>query len=557
MYGMLDLRHPLGVHRRPDGRTHAGISGQEDPGLRSADGDADRPRSSPLLILTFTAISSVSPRFGHIERLSTRVRTACRRCSTPTRRRRPTTGRRSAASASTRTWYNTTLGLTMLFGRFFMIVPPLALAGSLAPQEAAFRRRSGTFPVTTPLFTALLVGVIVIVGALTFFPALSLGPIVEHFLMQNGTGVLMASSERHDRKSIWDPRSSARGDRRRDPQAASADDGAQPGDVRRRDRRCPRDRARCCSDAVAGIGRSRHSNCRLRAGCGSPCCSPTSPRRWRKAAARRRPTRCAARRRRPRPSRERPDGTLEDWPVTQLRKGDVVRVAAGQVIPADGEIIEGVASVDESAITGESAPVIRESGGDRSAVTGGTRVLSDWIRVRVTANPGETFLDRMIALVEGAERQKTPNEIALSILLAGLTIVFLIAVVTLPAVRDLFRRAAVGVRAGLAARLPDSDHNRWSAVGDRHRRHGSPGPAQRARDVRSRGRGGRRRAYAAAGQDRHHHPRQPPGDGVHSGARRQRGHPGRSRTAGVAARRNAGRAIDRRAGEGEVRPARP
>jgi potassium-transporting ATPase ATP-binding subunit len=129
--------------------------------------------------------------------------------------------------------------------------------------------------------------------------------------------------------------------------------------------------------------------------------------------------------------RERPDGSLEQVPAPMLRKGDVVRVTAGEIIPADGEIIEGVASVDESAITGESAPVIRESGGDRSAVTGGTRVLSDWIRVRITANPGETFLDRMIALVEGAERQKTPNEIALNILLAGLTIVFLIAVVTL------------------------------------------------------------------------------------------------------------------------------
>jgi len=129
-------------------------------------------------------------------------------------------------------------------------------------------------------------------------------------------------------------------------------------------------------------------------------------------------------------TRER-EGSIERVPATALRQGDIVRVAAGEVIPADGEIIEGVASVDESAITGESAPVIRESGGDRSAVTGGTRVLSDWIRVQVTANPGETFLDRMIALVEGAERQKTPNEIALNILLAGLTIVFLIAVVTL------------------------------------------------------------------------------------------------------------------------------
>ncbi|HKV85700.1 MAG TPA: potassium-transporting ATPase subunit KdpB [Ktedonobacterales bacterium] len=114
-----------------------------------------------------------------------------------------------------------------------------------------------------------------------------------------------------------------------------------------------------------------------------------------------------------------------------LRKGDLVLVEAGDLIPGDGDVVEGVASVDESAITGESAPVIRESGGDRSSVTGGTRVLSDWILVRVSSNPGETFLDRMIALVEGASRQKTPNEIALNILLASLTIIFLLAVVTL------------------------------------------------------------------------------------------------------------------------------
>ncbi|HZJ45936.1 MAG TPA: potassium-transporting ATPase subunit KdpB, partial [Pyrinomonadaceae bacterium] len=121
----------------------------------------------------------------------------------------------------------------------------------------------------------------------------------------------------------------------------------------------------------------------------------------------------------------------EDVVAPQLRKDDVVIVSAGEFIPGDGEIIAGVASVDESAITGESAPVIREAGGDRSAVTGGTRVLSDQIRIRITSNPGETFIDRMIALVEGAERQKTPNEIALNILLAGLTIIFLLAVVTL------------------------------------------------------------------------------------------------------------------------------
>jgi len=126
-----------------------------------------------------------------------------------------------------------------------------------------------------------------------------------------------------------------------------------------------------------------------------------------------------------------PNGKTATVPAAKLRKDDLVMVTAGEFIPADGEIMEGVASVDESAITGESAPVIRESGGDRSAVTGGTRVLSDWIKVRVTSDPGHTFLDRMIALVEGAERQKTPNEIALNILLAGLTIIFLLAVVTL------------------------------------------------------------------------------------------------------------------------------
>ncbi len=117
--------------------------------------------------------------------------------------------------------------------------------------------------------------------------------------------------------------------------------------------------------------------------------------------------------------------------AAELHKGDVVLVEAMDIIPGDGEVIEGIASVDESAVTGESAPVIRESGGDRSSVTGGTRVLSDWIKVRITANPGETFLDRMINLVESAKRQKTPNEIALNILLLGLTIIFLLAVATL------------------------------------------------------------------------------------------------------------------------------
>src|SRR5450631_352071 len=128
---------------------------------------------------------------------------------------------------------------------------------------------------------------------------------------------------------------------------------------------------------------------------------------------------------------ESKDAEREQVSSAALRSGDIIYVEAGLYVPGDGEVIEGVASVDESAITGESAPVIREAGGDRSAVTGGTRVLSDWILVKITSNPGETFLDRMIALVEGAQRQKTPNEIALSILLSGLTIIFLLAVATL------------------------------------------------------------------------------------------------------------------------------
>ena len=130
-------------------------------------------------------------------------------------------------------------------------------------------------------------------------------------------------------------------------------------------------------------------------------------------------------------NRVKSDGSTERIPAQQLRKGDLFVVSAGEIIPADGEIIEGIATVDESAITGESAPVIREAGGDRSAVTGGTRVLSDRIKVRVTANPGESFLDRMISLVEGARRQKTPNEIALTILLSAMTIIFLVVIVTL------------------------------------------------------------------------------------------------------------------------------
>ena len=163
----------------------------------------------------------------------------------------------------------------------------------------------------------------------------------------------------------------------------------------------------------------------------------------------------------------RPDGTTERVPGTELRVGDTCVVSAGETIPGDGEVVEGVASVDESAITGESAPVIRESGGDRSAVTGGTTVLSDTIAVRVTSRPGDTFLDRMISLVEGAERRRTPNEIALNILLGGLTLIFLIAVVTLQpmAIYSQARQDTLVLVALLVCLIPTTIGALLSAIG--------------------------------------------------------------------------------------------
>ena len=205
-----------------------------------------------------------------------------------------------------------------------------------------------------------------------------------------------------------------------------------------------------------------------------------------------------------------------------LRRGDVVLVEANDMIPLDGEVIEGVASVDESAITGESAPVVRESGGDFSSVTGGTRVLSDWLVVRITVNPGESFLDRMIGMVEGAKRQKTPNEIALTILLIALTIVFLVVTVTLLPYSVFSVEAAKAGnrghpdRAGRAAGVPDPDHHRRAAVGRGRGRHEPDDAGQRDRHLGPRGGGRRRRGRAAAGQDRHHHAWKPPGLGLRS-----------------------------------------
>ncbi|MEJ7666945.1 MAG: hypothetical protein WKG07_49310 [Hymenobacter sp.] len=218
-----------------------------------------------------------------------------------------------------------------------------------------------------------------------------------------------------------------------------------------------------------------------------------------------------------------PDGTLNGASArrTTAKRPGVRGAKPGDIIPTDGEIIEGLATIDESAITGESAPVIREAGGDKSSVTGGTKVLSDRIVVQVTTAPGESFLDKMIALVEGASRQKTPNEIALTILLAGFTLVFVIVV----------RHAAAVCRITPTrpSRLP-----RFIALfvclipttigglllGHRHCGHG-PGPAGQRHCQERQGRGnGRRHRRAAAGQNRHHHHRQPQGHPLLARARR-------------------------------------
>ena len=188
--------------------------------------------------------------------------------------------------------------------------------------------------------------------------------------------------------------------------------------------------------------------------------------------------------------RLRSDGNTECVASSKLRSGDIVVVAAGDFIPGDGEVIEGVASVDESAITGESAPVIRESGGDRSAVTGGTRVISDWIKVRITSDPGHTFLDRMIALVEGSHHY----------LVAGSR--------HAAAFRDLFRRAAEHLRAGFTPGVSDTNDHWRIALRDRHCGHGPAHSEKRNRDVRSCRRSVRRRGRTLARQNRHDHARQ-------------------------------------------------
>ena len=243
---------------------------------------------------------------------------------------------------------------------------------------------------------------------------------------------------------------------------------------------------------------------------------------------------------------------MRSCPATSLKVGDLVAVEAGEIIPSDGEVVEGVASVNEAAITGESAPVIRESGGDRSAVTGGTQVLSDWIRVRITAASGIDLPRphdqprRRRAAPEDAERDRAQHPARrhdADLRARGGDD---------PELRRLCRRLDPGRRARRAVRDADPDHHRRAAVGDRHRRHGPPGALQRACHVRPRGRGGGRRRHAASRQDRHHHARQSPGQRIPPGARRDRTGTGGCRPARLARRRNAGRPLDRRARQGEI-----
>ena len=240
-----------------------------------------------------------------------------------------------------------------------------------------------------------------------------------------------------------------------------------------------------------------------------------------------------------------------------LQAGDLVVCEAGDIIPGDGDVIEGIASVNEAAVTGESAPVIRESGGDRSAVTGGTTVISDRIVIRITSSPGSSFLDRMIRLVEGAERQKTPNEVALTILLVGLTIIFVFATATIPSYAA-YAGGAISVVVLVAlfvTLIPTTIGALLSAIGI----------AGMDRLVRFNVLAMSGRAVEAAGdvdtllarQDRHHHVRQPAGDGDHSGARRQRTRGSGSRHARERCRRDGGRPLHHFAGAGKVqsRPA--
>ena len=359
-------------------------------------------------------------------------------------------------------FYNVALGITMWLGRFWPIAAVLAVAGSLAAKKR-IPPGEGTMPTHGVTFVVLLIGTVLLVGALTFVPALALGPIVEHLM-------------------LW-----ARGGRMNRRSAALFDRSLlKPACLDALTKLSPRVQWRNPVMFVVYVGSLLTTGLWLRALAGhgeAPAWFIFNVALWlwftvlfanfaeslaegrskAQAAALRGLKQTVWAKKLADPSRhERISSVRAD----ELRRGDVVLIEAGDHIPADGDVIQGAASVDESAITGESAPVIRESGGDFSAVTGGTRVLSDWIIVQVSVNPGETFLDRMIAMVENARRQKTPNEIALTILLVALTLVFLLATATLLPY-SLYSVAVTGSGSPISITalialldVPDPDHHR-------------------------------------------------------------------------------------------------
>ena len=341
-------------------------------------------------------------------------------------------------------FYNVIGAIDMLLGRYGIMIPALALGGVLAAKPVV-AEGLGTFRTDNSMFVGLTIGVIIIIGGLTFFPALALGPIVEQ--LSHGS-----SSNDQPRKALLMTMTTTQPEQ---PGPASAPHGVAEsrslfdGPILRQalvdsfTKLNPAVQIRNPVMFVVLVG----SVVTFFEAIAHPSVFTWSITIWlfltvifanfAEAMAEGRGKAQADTLRKMRSETEarrlRPDGTEELVPAAELNKGDIVVCEANDLIPSDGEIVEGIASVDESAITGESAPVIRESGGDRSAVTGGTRVLSDRIVVRITAERGQTFLDRMITLVEGANRQKTPNEIALTILLAVLTIIFIPVVVSLEA----------------------------------------------------------------------------------------------------------------------------
>ncbi len=408
-------------------------------------------------------------------------------------------------------WQTTLGGIAMLIGRYMIIVPMLAIAGSMLRKTPA-AATAGTFPTHGPLFVVLLILTILILGALDLLPR-------PRSRADRGRGVAACRSEllRGRNVDACDAGRHARPLRHRPApglrQARPAASGAQSRDLHHRvvatlttvlgARDLIRRRRWACQPAYRALAVDLRALRHLRRGAGRRP-RPGAGRQPAGHQGRDRGESCW-------PDADAAPETATPAASSTLRAGMIVLVVAGDLIPTDGEVISGVASVDESAITGESAPVIRESGGDRSGVTGGTRVVSDSLVIRVTVEPGRSFLDRMIALVEGAERQKTPNEIALDMLLAGLTLIFLIVVVTL----EPFARYAgtvlpvVSLAALFVTLIPTTIGG--PAVGDRHRRHGPAGARQCHRQVRPRRRGGGRCRYVAPRQDRHHHLRQPHG----------------------------------------------